>query len=702
MKIKLFSKDLYKEGLRQTRVVGMTYLLITFLVYLLSYTDSNLYDKNASSLLTASYELVGLAIGFVVLAPIMTLSLFHFLNTRAASDYYHSIPQSREQLFVSFFLAIQTWLTAPVLLGLLSEGIKFAVFPGVEGDFVQFITYSLSMIACNLLVSAAVLLAMNLSSTLFSQLAVSALILFLPKVLSIVFYELVHEKNEIIPYYDEAGGLFGDIFANKGNLVTSSTFDVLFGYGDSSWGEKVGPIVYTTVLALVYLAIALVLFRRRKSEKAATSATNEIVQTAIRVCISFIICLPCCIDISMQDRHFTVNIGMVFLYILAIIAYFVYELITRKTLRGFAKKMLPGLVVLVLLNVGLIFGVRAASEIIYAIPVETDNIKYVRLVYDDDTSRYAQALAADKKITNPKVIEMTADSLESTIRSERNRSFGDNYNEITVDITLDSGITIRRNISYGRDIYNLERTLYNDDSFNPLLTTLVDPDDVLEVETGHSLTQKQNKEIYELFVEEVKGLDENHRNFIFGNVYGDVMPIGSFRQPMVGDVDISYIYLTLRHNGRLMYVEYPLGFFTPKALSLYMEYANDRNKVSLEEIIAKDEDYYFDLSLTAYVPQGTSMYTHGVYFNGEEMSGEKEVLEGYDIEKYIDAVTGDKLPDDFDFSRPFVMVNYYYEHYVPEDDGFYVNKFDDGVMFLEVEDLDLLMKRNNDLVEYED
>ena len=133
-----------------------------------------------------------------------------------------------------------------------------------------------------------------------------------------------------------------------------------------------------------------------------------------------------------------------------------------------------------------------------------------------------------------------------------------------------------------------------------------------------------------------------------------------------------------------------------------MEYANDRNKVSLEEIIAKDEDYYFDLSLTAYVPQGTSMYTHGVYFNGEEMSGEKEVLEGYDIEKYIDAVTGDKLPDDFDFSRPFVMVSYYYEHYVPEDDGFYVNKFDDGVMFLEVEDLDLLMKRNNDLVEYED
>ncbi|MBP3413680.1 MAG: hypothetical protein J6L81_00585, partial [Clostridia bacterium] len=256
----LFSMKLYKEGLRQTKLAGLTYLGLTILITLLGYTD---LSCNFNGILEARYiypfeELIGFMFGYVVIAPLLCLSLFHFLNKRSASDFYHSLPQSRTSLFVSFFLVIQTWLTAPVIVGLISCAVKFAIIPGGHGSFWAFVLFAFSLLSCNMLVSAAVILAMTLASTLFSQLAVSGLIIFLPRTLMIVFYELVSEKNALVPSIYRAGGLFGSVFGNSDNLVFSSTLGILFSGGE--FGDSISAVIYTLILSLVYLAIAWLLF----------------------------------------------------------------------------------------------------------------------------------------------------------------------------------------------------------------------------------------------------------------------------------------------------------------------------------------------------------------------------------------------------------------------------------------------------------
>ena len=108
----IFSTGLYLEGLRQTRYIGLPFLCLGALCE--GYVFINNLSAAGGASTWISYLLAFLS--FCVVAPLCTLTLYHFLNSRAASDYYHSIPRTRTALCCSFAAAAFTWAVGPVLL----------------------------------------------------------------------------------------------------------------------------------------------------------------------------------------------------------------------------------------------------------------------------------------------------------------------------------------------------------------------------------------------------------------------------------------------------------------------------------------------------------------------------------------------------------------------------------------------------------
>ena len=143
MKNLRINKELYRDGLRQLRIVGIMGMVIYCLAAVL--TAVGLYINSShrymepviaygiGAITDAPVMAEGISLydfhwilftAFPVLIPVMTLILFNFLNQRNASDFYHAIPDTRGTLYVSYCAAIMTWLLAIIgvstLLGIMA------------------------------------------------------------------------------------------------------------------------------------------------------------------------------------------------------------------------------------------------------------------------------------------------------------------------------------------------------------------------------------------------------------------------------------------------------------------------------------------------------------------------------------------------------------------------------------------------------
>ena len=211
MKKKNFDAGLYREGLRQLRVLGITMLAIFVLasvlvplsdaVSLSAYPEwSPSYTVHYSSYLSQNPLIL---LSFPVAAPLLTLALFGFLNKRNACDLYHAIPQTRNALFFSFFAAIVTWLVILIAVpALVSEAVCLLFPKYLEIYPLSALQICTQALIASIGVAAAVLLAMSMTGTIFTNLVVALLIIFLPRVL---IYVVSSSQDSALPYVASLG-----------------------------------------------------------------------------------------------------------------------------------------------------------------------------------------------------------------------------------------------------------------------------------------------------------------------------------------------------------------------------------------------------------------------------------------------------------------------------------------------------------------
>lgn len=440
---RFFSRNLFSEGMRQLKVLGIISVVISVLISFfivfgmdVSAKETTMYHmkynaQHAESLeVPVIEEIEAVACVPVMLAawmfvPLAVFCLFNFMNKRNSSDFYHGIVQKRETLCISFATAALVWTLIVMASSVLIAVVSTTLFPYVRfgKDFwPDLLDMSLAGMAISLFWIGIIVLSMSLSGNLITNLAVTAMILFFPKILYLVINAAVIENIDIYPYAYQDG-----ILSGKYNLVTG-VINNMFGYYDS--GDILPSVIYTSVLGLILFALGCVAFCMRRSEAATQAAPTRKLQLIFRLIPAFVVTMVPCVYIFMmilgQEDPTESDYFMILLfYVIAVVTYFLYEVITTKKWRNILKSA-PGLLILLLMDVVFVGAMFGRREMILA--EQPQNSSYVRVLgtrmSDMNSNDYFQIRAAEVKITDEQAIRVLEENLSQNVSMIRS---GEDY-----------------------------------------------------------------------------------------------------------------------------------------------------------------------------------------------------------------------------------------------------------------------------------
>ncbi|MCL2486247.1 MAG: hypothetical protein FWE86_01440 [Oscillospiraceae bacterium] len=394
----IFSPGIYKEGLRQGKILGLAYVGLAALVPLFILIAGvfrlasdpadfmRMFGEDAR-VIGVGHVSVFWIIPFWVLAPLLCLTVYHFLNTRAGSDHWHALPQPRAAVFFSLLASVMTWCAAGLFLSICPFACYDLIVGGWSG-LAPWIGYFFGSLLGCLQVSASVLLAMGISSVLYGQIAAALLIIFLPRGLLTVCYDVV---AGVLPVLPPAGDMINygapGLMDYNLNIAFGSVVGALDNLG--SWGISGGAFIYTSILTILLTAAACALFVNRKSEHAGMAANSRVMAQTIPAVISFIVCA---IPITgfwrsafrpNAERTFTAEtvIASIMYILIGVLVYFILYAISAKSVRGLAKG-LPGLGILAGLCVVFVALLGISHSTILNFTPAGDEISYVKFAFD--------------------------------------------------------------------------------------------------------------------------------------------------------------------------------------------------------------------------------------------------------------------------------------------------------------------------------
>lgn len=391
---KIWNPKLFFEGMKQLKLIGFLSIIVMCLEaviipvsHVMSSSNLNITGAEVVSAIGAHPFLI---LTYTVIAPLMTLSVFSFQNKRTASDFYHSLPYTRVCLFLSYASAVFVWLIGVIIL---STGLSIVTHLILASRLTLLVTslvkLALGCLVASLLVSASVMLAMSVTGTIFTNIVVSGLIIFLPRFSILLITSAIASALPILdmthlPFLLDnslniaAGSVMG-VFTNRIGM-TSGLLGVLTGAASQ---------IYSAVLAVILLVLACLLFCKRKSETAERSAPNRVLQAVFRITLTMVVCLPVCTSIFNDSVYGGRSDAFVYVvyFLIAASVYFAYELITSKQISK-AVKSLPGLLIVALLCLGLILGMKGIYKAELNFTPSEEEIKGVCLTESDARARY--------------------------------------------------------------------------------------------------------------------------------------------------------------------------------------------------------------------------------------------------------------------------------------------------------------------------
>ncbi|MBE6632606.1 MAG: hypothetical protein E7623_07930 [Ruminococcaceae bacterium] len=468
----IFSPKLYLEAVKQLWKIGIVALIIFSIEAVLIPLGSaiNMFSY-IGEIAVQSIELLSMH-GMIVLlpilvAPLLALSAFGFLNRRNSADFMHSIPFKRECVFISYFLAVLTWIAIVGFGSTLVSAFSVSFFPAYYKVIVSnYILVSLHMVIVAVYVASAIAFAMSITGTTFNNVLVSGLVLFVPRFLITMLYVLAMDVSFVLA----PSTLFGTLVKNY-NIIWGVVYEM---FGGAFNAYDLGEMLLSPKCMLYLLAVTAVLFvcglfcfKKRNSESANSPSLNKYLQGTYRIAISMIVCTIACYLIAEKCiRGDFPDLSELFLYlviyIVAIIAYYLYELITTRKMKSMLKAT-PGLLLVFCLNFILVFGMITVYGAETGLSPDSDDIKYVQFEYENESRykneySYIMSELSSVKIDDEETIEILCDGLENTVEKYRiSRSSYRNYrnNNKTVNVSFYTGIReIKREVVISEADFN--------------------------------------------------------------------------------------------------------------------------------------------------------------------------------------------------------------------------------------------------------
>lgn len=582
---KVINIKLYIDALKQLRLIGFICLGILAIISVLSPIGKAInleqYEySNYPIVITTTQACFIMYLIFTVFTPILSIFIFSFLTKRNACDYFHSFPQKRGCLYNTYFAALVTWifiitfgitLVTGITYGILS---KYFVF-----SYVNLLRYSFSIFLCALLVAATISIACAITGTLFTNIVVTGLILFLPRLITTIAVSVVTSNlnmlvpTKILPLLDY-----------NYNLIFNS-LSRFFGSSDSNI-YQLSSVIYTAILSIIYIVLGRFLFIKRKSETAGNPSANRILQCLIRLGITIPICLiPVAYIFELVIGKSTFNNSDLFyiivFYIIAVIVMLLYELISTKRIKNVVRA-LPSIGILFIINVFIVLLLNGIYQSQLNFMPSASDVKYIFVSNTKSNNEldYFECQMSDKKITNKELIDLLVENLSKNIEYEKT-SYPDydyysmNNNTATYSNTTDSmyskqqtskyvtvgfktGFTVKyRRLYFDMGTYQkYSKLLLSCEDIKGLYLNLPDYDKNL-MSFDNDLTVKENEDIYNTLKEELRSVDYNIWYSLLYEKHNSIN-----------------LYWTYNVNDKTTNTVLPLTNYTPKAMLKYINYIN--------------------------------------------------------------------------------------------------------------------------------
>lgn len=168
---KFFSISLYKDALKQLRIIGI--VLAVVMGYMPIATGMMVGDH---LFFTDKID----CILYLFTTSVVMIYIFRFTTKRKSSDVFYSLPYTRTCLYISYVLAAFTWIIAIMVINVMGRLVYYKRYKYM-GHFT--IRYNLGMLACVILIMGGISIAQGLTGTIFTNIAMSGVILFVPRLL---------------------------------------------------------------------------------------------------------------------------------------------------------------------------------------------------------------------------------------------------------------------------------------------------------------------------------------------------------------------------------------------------------------------------------------------------------------------------------------------------------------------------------------
>lgn len=662
MKKSIFSKKLILEGISQIKVPGLIFLIYSFLVAILPPVFSwinyvkELQATNNSYNIIMNYNISISQIGLLFLqnmyiAPfIFCLILFGFLNSRKNSDFYHSLFCTRTKLYINFLVSILFWLIMIIVFPILVSGIIYILSPiNFNPLFIVYLIFTI--LAGAFLVTGCMLIAMSITGTVFSNLILFGLILFFPQFLAYTFNHcstsglyIVNENtlNFNILNYNIPVKIFTTIFTNMNNFNKAFTF--------------LPAIVYTFIFAAVYFVIAGLLFKIRKSEMAGSSAPNRVLQHIYRCAITLPAALLIPMSLTSQTSFGSFNqnsfmetlknnsFNVITLILISIAVYFLFELLTTKSIKKMFKSAPLFLVVIGICVIYSAASLTAKNNILKFSPSASE-IDSVSLFNDDTTqSTYGYAKIVSKKILfkDPLIKNIVADILSKNIASLKSGVILNNGTDsvYNFDIHLSNGHSAKRILYLNeKQASELEELLFNNSEYKKISLSLPPQEYLYGVSFETNIDDEATvKKLWESYESEFNSLSDSDKETVFNGSSDGVSN------------SISNVYVYGAYNMEYFWNDFSLTKLTPKTSDMYVKKVNSENLSRAKSALNSIQNL-----------SSPDIYCNIYFINTDKLTSFDFDNSNSSLAKKTAKLFTDHINDSVDITKPLACVNLNYK-----------------------------------------
>lgn len=525
MKYKNFDFGLFKQSLKQLAPTAVITILFSaiYMYYritneyslYLSYGDAlNYYDNSY-----IDFPAV-LTIALALILPVIT---FNFMNKQNSSDYYYSLPQRRICLFLSLNAGVLTWLLcmcATLFLVPYSFLCKYPKNPIIAENLQDLCNDIIPVILLALFVYVSTLIAISVTGTLFSRITIALVLTAAPSLLCYVVKTtaealfMIIPTNQLLPCYI----IQLDIISFFDNPITLLS------------------VCLSELLLIIGAVIAAILFNIRPANTCNNLFSHNIVLVIFQIIVGVLLGTSgtSCIYLASHkvSTDYSTPYG-IFLYMAALLMVLLIEFICKKNLKS-AKKLLPALLAIILLNVATFGAIKALLNFHLNHKLTTGNIDNYKIQNSsisetklDEYIDYKDSLYFDNN--KSMIVEMynyTA-SLKKKAFETNDYSILNDKESLSFYMSVNSKKLNCQMYATSDMIADLRYSMYTSDSIKKLLENVPDYNDMkkqphIRISVTSNHTREQLENIYKTFVTEYNALSYDKKIELMNNTESEI------------------------------------------------------------------------------------------------------------------------------------------------------------------------------------